>query len=766
MKHLFLTLIVSFSITNISLSSCKDDDNEVPSNEESSLCVAEGKSDTISIAASKTLASVFFDAQASWTAKVEDGNSFASLLIDEGNADSNIRLNVIFDNENESESSRTVKVTITCGTDKLTFTIIQDGTTVKYLTEADIDDFDKYYKPQEFSNINMFRSDAKWSWHRMKQSEHVIVFWETGYGDDPKTSSKPVDIDDMLVKCEQFYKTNVETLKMATVGEGKSYLDKYKLEVYVLWTDSWTCVGSGYDNVIGALWVNHQPCQPIGSAVAHEVGHSFQYQVFCDKILNGEATVAVQSAPTAKESIYGWRYGFGANGDGGCAYWEQCAQWQAFQDYPEEAFTQSYSLFTQNAHRHFHSPWMRYQSYWFQYYFTNKHGIESYGNLWKQSVYPEDALETYMRLYCDNNLSTFWDDYYQYASHAVIYDYGDIHKYYTSAYSTYNTTMINVNGKFRPAYASCPSTSGFNIIALNVPTNGTEVSADLSALPVGSALAPTDAGIQVDGDGKNTGTTTTYNKNEYIDYRTYDETYSSFRLGFVAIKNGVATYGPMVSGATATATMTLADNYDELYLVVVATPTQYFHQYWDELESNDMQWPYEISLTNTNIVGYVDIPEGDPENVDIELSVSCDASLQAYEQGSINLLNKGVMDKISVAFKLQPAEIAAATTAPTYGTTGSPSEGTIVVGLTGTTGTVNYKYTANAGFWCDASGNAAAYGNTAPIYFEYTPNIYSLSYGHKGGLTTSGSTYTIKPTFVYTKNGMQYKATITLKMNY
>lgn len=107
------------------------------------------------------------------------------------------------------------------------------------MDETDIQDFDKYYKPEEFSSMNMLRSDAKWSWFRSKQSEHFFVFWEAGFGDDPNAATVDaalrVDIDDLLEKAEQFYKTNIEKLKFAELGQGKSYLDKYKMEIYLLY---------------------------------------------------------------------------------------------------------------------------------------------------------------------------------------------------------------------------------------------------------------------------------------------------------------------------------------------------------------------------------------------------------------------------------------------------------------------------------------------------------------------------------------------------
>ena len=111
------------------------------------------------------------------------------------------------------------------------------------LNQYDIPNFDKYYKPYEFSDMDMFQSSSKWSWHRYKQSEHFFVFWEAAFGNNPNSNSIPsnlrVDIDDLLVKAEQFYYTNIVSTQFCTVGQGKSYLDIYKMEIYLLYQTEW-----------------------------------------------------------------------------------------------------------------------------------------------------------------------------------------------------------------------------------------------------------------------------------------------------------------------------------------------------------------------------------------------------------------------------------------------------------------------------------------------------------------------------------------------
>lgn len=99
----------------------------------------------------------------------------------------------------------------------------------------------------------MLRHDSYYSWHRMKQSEHFFVFWSPEFGNDPNSAENQssgmwVDIDDLLQKAEQYFTTNINTLGMAVLGEGKSMLDDYKMQIYLIYQDEWLATGSGYDD--------------------------------------------------------------------------------------------------------------------------------------------------------------------------------------------------------------------------------------------------------------------------------------------------------------------------------------------------------------------------------------------------------------------------------------------------------------------------------------------------------------------------------------
>ena len=643
---------------------------------------------------------------------------------------------------------------------------------VKVMDKSQIANYAKYYCPGSWNEgfekgaDYMLRSDARWSWWRMKQSEHFFVFWEPGFGDNPNAEAVPealrVDIDDLLQKAEQFYKTNVEKLGMATVGQGKSVLDNHKMQIYLLYQTEWLATGSGYDDKIGALWVNPSTCKPVGSTIGHEIGHSFQYQVSADKLFTGEVT-PIDRADGSQLVPAGFRYGFGENGAGGCAYWEQCAQWQSFQDYPNECFDQDahYAVWLKNHHRHFNHEFMRYASYWFQYWFTEKHGIESYARIWKESKYPEDPLQTYMRIYCNNSLDALYKDLYAYSAHCADYDFKAVHQYKKEAAINYSTKLYKNDGYYQVAYTNCPGTTGFNLIPLNVPASG-KVSATLEGLAPGSALAAADPGTVVDGDGNVKSTVTKYNSQS--------NTQQNYRYGFVAItKDGKSHYGEMHTGKKGTATYEVPANTERLYLCVLAAPDKYNRNAWDDDETNDEQWPYRVKFSGTDLLGNVTIPEGDPTDVETSLEVSLDASSESYPLHTFNLLNDGVMEKIAKAFKLQPSEIAGATldagTVKAAGFSG-PADGKVAVGMTNPDGKVSYAYSANGiGFWIAADGTASSWGD-APIYYEYDASGYGLTVGHNPGHSEKSKTYIIKPTMVYNKGGKLHKAVITIKMKF
>ncbi len=606
-------------------------------------------------------------------------------------------------------------------------------------------------------NNDYYNANSRWNFERSKESEHFIVFWDRDFGSNPNSSKVPsnlrVDVNDLLKKAEQFFKTNVEKLEMATVGEGKSQLDNYKMGIYLLYQDEWLAVGSGYDDVIGALWVNPSTCKPVGSTIGHEIGHSFQYQVACDYRYNGVSNYTQR----------GWRYGYGANGAGGNAFWEQCAQWQSFQDYPSETFGYHVSVWLQNYHRHFNHEWMRYASYWLPYAWTQKHGYPAYGRIWRESRYPEDPLETYTRLFCNNNLSAFWDEYWQgYAAQLPNYQFDAIHRYATPTAKDFPMQMnLTEDGYWQVAYASCPETSGVNIIRLNLPQPGTEVTADFVGLNPGVSLHPDDEGKSWNADPAEGANATKFTK--VTRYNTAGSAANKgWRYGFVCVKGDQTLTSDLFSAADGTASYTVPEGAQRLYFVVVGAPTKYGRHEWNEKDSDDQQWPYKVRFNGTNRVGYYEFEEGAaPCDTTFAITATGDGNSQDYALGTFYLESDGLMEPICKAFKMQPKEFEQRMMPISAGTTATPTEGKICFAMKNPTGTAySYNYTATYGFWCSASGAVQAYGS-APVFVEYLTASNVLYFGHMPGVG-KGKTYLLRPTFVYVKDGKRYYATIEM----
>jgi len=622
--------------------------------------------------------------------------------------------------------------------------------TVVVLSETDVQDYNKFFKPSDLRNMNMLRGDSKWSFVRSKQSTHFVVFWEPGFGGNPNADSVPeamrVDINDLLKKVETYYDMNVNTLKFAEVGAGKSNLDKYKMQIYLLYQTEWLATGAGYDDVIGALWVNPGTCKPVGSVIAHEIGHCFQYQVYADLLAYGGIS---------NDFKRGFRYGFGGNGGNG--FWEQTAQWQSYQSYPGEAFeSYNFGVYTENYHRHIGNEWQRYASYFIHYYWADKHGIDFIGKLWHEAVSPEDPIQAYMRI---NGLSVndLNAELYEAATHFVTWDYDAIR----TAGSNYIGKLTykfyqNADGSYQVAYSRCPGSTGYNVIPLNVPVAGTAVTTSFTALTPGSALAPGDPG-QYSEDGS-TLTTKNYNNSSL--------TRAGWRYGYVALlNNGQRVYSEMNRKTAADIEFTIPSGCEKLWFVVLGAPSTYTPHPWDEKESNDDQWPYKVKFTNTDLLGNITIdPNDQPKDLTLTYNLSFSADAAAYSGTTVNLNSNGDLNKVAQALVTQPASIVS----NLLGAKEMPKEGKIAFAAIEPEGSLNYNTTANGlGFWYDSKGAVIIWGsdNDSKIYSEFVPGNFEFTIGQYPGKSKAGDKYTVKEAFVYTQNGKQYQVTFVFNIS-
>lgn len=752
MKFRFLT-VLTFSATLLCtgyVSSCSDDNDEPE--------IVSGKitdlpeTTDMPFSYEESSKTIGFTAPASWKVEVEADVDWVYFSPSSGKQGKNtLQVKVA---TNTSSSQRSASFNLVSGSDKITFTVRQpefggklpdfeEGET-SIIDPATIPDYDKFFANSEHGPGILYKG-SQFSFARYKSSEHFFVFWDIKFSDDPNGAGVPanmrVDIDDLLAKAEKFFDTNINKLQMATLGQGKSVLDNYKMQIYLFYQEEWLATGSGYDDMIGALWVNPSTCQPVGSTIAHEIGHSFQYQTYADR-------VQTQGVPNDYKS--GFRYGFvgpDGSGNGGCGYWEQCAQWQAHQDYPEEQFDYAnFPVWLANSHRHFHHEFMRYASYWLQSYWVEKHGVEAYGRIWRESYAPEDAIMTYTRLYNGNDYNKTREELIDYAMRMATYDITGAREYASGSQNRYDPHFVkNANGEYQIAYDNCPGATGFNVIPLTVPANGGEVKVNFRGLGYGEPLVEGDMSSIEDGDGNAIGKPTAYNAVGGAENM-------GWRYGFVALKGETRTYGSVGKDANGTLSFNVPAGADCLFLVVQGSPEVYMSHGWDEDETNDPQFPYAITVEGTELANYQEpvVASYEEDNGVLvgTLSMLVNAADEDWIAGSYDIAEKAVCD----FFGLDAAAVASAIVQPIVGERQVAQEGKIVVFNEEADGTLSDMPTANVGYWLDKQGNAVSWGNNHAVYYEINGSVLTLGkLGNEAG--AAGETITMRPVFVYTVGG-------------
>ena len=436
-----------------------------------------------------------------------------------------------------------------------------------------------------------------WSKSRSVESADVIVFWDKYYQNtlpSKAPSAYRVDEQDLLRKCEAFY--SLEINKLGFVDSAKSNLSKYKVMVLMNHTTDWVCYGAGYDYQVPALWLSPSTCKPVGHAVAHEVGHSFHYMCYSEHSGHRESNTD--------------NTGFHLRCGNGQTIWEQTAQWQAAQSYPELMFDESMGVFRRSHNYAFSHEWHRYQSYWFHYYINQHYNdITTVAQVWNQPMTGQtqgsatDFNQALMKL---KGLSAIdlYRLYYDYAARLATWDLDACVPYRNSYIGDFEYRCVKISGQtYQVALASTPQSTGFNIVPLQVPKAGRTVSVHFTALKSGDKLAPGDPAQMLNAETAWTATKrTTYISNSNAANR-------AFRLGFVALmQDGSRQYFSTdslyctgTSETKETIEMTVPPAVRSLWLIVSPAPKRYVQHRWTESITNAEQWPYRFRLEGTDI---------------------------------------------------------------------------------------------------------------------------------------------------------------------
>ena len=583
------------------------------------------------------------------------------------------------------------------------------------------------------------QSDGLTLYKHSKSSTHFDVYYGTGYGEDTppdKLSSSNalyVNVTDLLQKAESFFDLYVNKLKFADLAV-KSKLNDYKMIIVLLYDTGWTATGSGYDNKIGALWVTPSTCHPVGQTIAHEIGHAFQYQVYCD--LGGYT---------------GFREAVG----NGSAFWEQTAQWQSVEAYPDLMISQSIGVWKNSHNYAFTHEWQRYQSYWLHYYWVDKHGIDAVGKVWRGAkTAGQDPCQVYMSVF-NVSVDDFFKEIFDYACKMVTYDLDEIRNYGKGSIGQYTYNYVDAeDGNIQVAYSSCPQSTGFNVIPLDVPKAGTSISTIFTALAPASELNSSDPAQYLNGDSKFVNANVT----KYNIFS--DRAKRGFRHGYVALLNdgtriyqsADTIYARGTSVKSDTTTFVVPEGTKQLWFVVAPSPRTYIVHKWDENITNDDQWPYQLKFENTDVLGHmptIDLSDTSilPKDTIIDISVAFDPDASAYS-GTAYTLTTSDMRAMGEALRLQPSDVAGLM--KTW--TSSQAKNTIVfVGLNPKTNlVVNKASTANGyGHWFDKTGTIVAWGSTSYVFSEFDPSTLTFNIGQYPGKCKKGDEYKIGQALQY-----------------
>lgn len=597
-----------------------------------------------------------------------------------------------------------------------------------------------------------------WSKSRSMETDNVILFWDKYYTSNPKNLPSSdfyyVDMDYLLQQCEEFYQ--LESSQLGFVDPVKSNVGKYKVMVLMNHTQEWTCYGGGYDFMVPALWLNPATCKPVGHSVAHEVGHSFQYMCFSEH--GGHQDSSTDGT------------GFHLPLGNGQAIWEQTAQWQGCQSVPSAMFSESMGVFPNTHNYAFSHEWHRYQSYWFHYYLTQYYNdIQIIGKVWNQPM--TGAVDFNQALMANKYLTprALYKMYFDYACRCVTWDLDATAPYRDNYIGNFNYRCCMASdtaATYQVALSSCPQGTGFNVIPLQLPAAGTEITTTLTGLSVGAPLLASDPGEYVDGDTR----FVVRSDRHYVNGG--PRASRGFRMGYVALMSDGSRqyfsedsiYCQGTSTAPADYSMTVPEGVSRLWLVVAPALKTYFVHKWDETIDKDDMWPYRFTLTGTDIGTrakvYAEATIDDREAADATLTydITFPASASAYEGINFSVSGRAAA-ALGTALQMQPTDIGSKLM--TWNAQG-PTAGKMMFCAVGPDGSLAQSgSTANGyGHWFNTAGNVCAY-SAGSLFSEFTPSGLSFSIGQYPGKLSAGSTYTIRQALNY-----QYKRNSFCRANF
>lgn len=389
---------------------------------------------------------------------------------------------------------------------------------------------------------------AQFSQYRMKETDNLAILWEQAFGDNPATADDEkyrFDMQDLMAESERMFVFYRDSLKF--IEKGHSLTDSLRMLIFAYHNDDGTVYGGGAGDSIGVVWLSPNRIQKKPyAAMAHELGHAFQFQVACD----------------------------GNDGFDPGSIYEMTSQYMLFQFYPNWMQLETYHFdnFMKNTHKAFLHEDNMYCTPYVLEYWSNKYGREFIGKLWQSAKKGEDPVLTYKRIQ-GMDQTTFNNEIADAYLKFMTWDMDRIRNI-ASEFANKHICKLNPikDGWYQISEENCPQNYGYNGIRLTVPERKTKISMEFNGL------------TKADG------------------YNIIQTDKAGWRYGFVAeLKNKERIYSPIFSNKTDTVTFTVPDNTANLWLMVCGAPTEHWIHKMDFKPENDEQWPYQIRLSGTTI---------------------------------------------------------------------------------------------------------------------------------------------------------------------
>ena len=382
----------------------------------------------------------------------------------------------------------------------------------------------KIYTEKEWASMDLNSPESEWSYTRMYCTDNIAIFWQKGFGQDPQQApdleGKPMKFSPAVLgeKLEKIYKLYYDDLGF--IVKGKSNADKYRMNCYVRYELDGTAYGGSVDDVIGGLWVTPlRLADPELNVLAHELGHSFQFQSESDGLGHGGGELVENGAQ--------WML------------WQFNPNWQTSEKYHWEAWnTLTHKAFGAFENM-YHSPYVL--EYW-----SLIHGRKFIGKFFRSGQEGEDAVMQYKRM-TGLSQEAFNDEMFDACRHFVNWDFERVWEE-SRPYANRNVTAMEPlhDGWLRVAASNCPERYGFNAVPVHFRPEGGKVTVEFRA----EAGAEGFSGTDVDKAG--------------------------YRYGFVCVgKDGRATYGPVHSESRSSISYDVPAGSRYLWLVVMGAPSEH-----------------------------------------------------------------------------------------------------------------------------------------------------------------------------------------------